>query len=167
MHPRRSSSVKARRGRSFVAISYCAIVEQRFLAPFQNNTTDNTHVRYRALSAKLVQAGLASPGHDGDTHQTTRSQYRQGLDLLADSVTSASANSNLRPTTQRLLTATDAPTIDLPQELQQLQLSQQLPAIPAAFGHLVSPPLVAFTSQATGVGTNARCASLRAFIGAC
>lgn len=67
---------------------------------------------------------------------------------------------------QRLLTATDAPTIDLPQELQQLQLSQQLPAIPAAFGHLVSPSLVAFTSQATRVGTNARCASLRAFIGA-
>lgn len=34
MHPRRSSSVRAWRGKSAVAISYCAIVEQRFLAAF-------------------------------------------------------------------------------------------------------------------------------------
>lgn len=90
----------------------------------------------------MAQAGAAAPNLDGDAHRVARLQYRQGLDLLADSVAAAPADKNLRPNMQHLLTANDMPDVGLPRTMQQLEITQQLPSIPAAFGQLVRSSLI-------------------------
>lgn len=96
------------------------------------------HDRYQALSAKLGQVGLAAHGLAGDDHQDTRLQYKRGLDRLAESIDASPASNDLRPSMQRLLTATDMPGIDSHRSMQQLQLNQREPVVPPALGHLVS-----------------------------